>query len=280
MVYYIKTEMKGADIFMDISVTEIITVIITFCVSFILPTSLILFYRKKTKTDIFPAITSVVLYIIFGVIIRYFLDILLGKFVSNQLILSILSFGVVSAILQETSRFFGFKILRAYDKIDGVGSGIMYGMGQGMISTMTAVGLPYLGRVIVLIAGAFGDDVDNISPKFLRGYLADQNTKMLATLPYETVLTSAICISILIIEICLSVVMWDAATTKGRGYLYPVSILIHVVIAIPVVLFSKGLITANLFLPTIILFICALLLIFFSYSVFESTKNRRIFGRY
>lgn len=260
---------------MDISILKTTAIFITFMVSTIMPIAIMLYYRKKSKMDFFSIISAVVLYIVFGIALKTLISIPLDSFLAQGIVKSILIACVSSAILEETGRFIGFKIIKSYEKDRGINTGILYGISQGATQDILSIGLNYFIMFILAIISYFKSDISGgLAPYLLKrvNILNELSGK-------EAIMVGLLSVYILFVNICLSVIMRNSVMNKRQLYLYPICVLIHIVLSLPILFYSVGMIS-SMIIVAIIMCVLLALLIYYSYTVFETGQNRRIFGKY
>lgn len=230
--------------------------LVTTIASFLLPICLAVIWKTKTKCNWMAFAIGALCFMLFANFLEaalhtYLLSI--NKTTSNFLYSNGIAYGLygalVAGLFEETGRYIAFKFLLKNHNTKEVSVG--YGIGHGGIECVITLGVTYLLYTIVLLGGSLGD--------------ATTDQLMLQTISQVdvTVLPLALIerISAMSLHIALSILVFKAAKVKNKFYLYPLSILIHMIADIPAGLYQAGLFTSLLAVEGIIILISATALV-------------------
>ena len=202
-----------------------------FCIA--APFVLLVVFKKK-GADVLPFFIGCAVFVVFALILESVLhNIIMSKLPVGQKIREntlyyALYGGLMAGLFEETGRFAAFKtVLRK--RLGNDRNALQYGAGHGGIEALLLVGFAYVSNLIVSVLINSGQ-LDLITSQ-LDGAVGDQvkaAVDTLVTAPAWTyLLAMAERISAMATHICLSVIVWFAAKKPGKGWLYPLAILIH-----------------------------------------------------
>ena len=219
-----------------------------FCIA--APFVLLAVFRKK-GADVFPFFIGCAVFVVFALILESLAhNIILsrlpvGQKIRENTLYYALYGGLMAGLFEETGRFTAFKtVLRK--RLENDRNALQYGAGHGGIEALLLVGFSYVSNLIVSVLINSGQ-LDMITAQ-LAGTAADQMKAAVDTLvttsPWTYLLAMAERAVAVTAHICLSVIVWFAAKKPGKGWLYPLAILIHAAFDAVTVLLA-----ANLSLP-------------------------------
>ena len=202
-----------------------------FC--FAMPILLLIYYRKK-GADILPFFIGCAVFVIFALILESLMHQLVlkvlpvGKTILGNTLLYALYGGLAAGVFEETGRFLAFKTVLK-KKLGNDRNALMYGAGHGGIEAILIVGLTYIGNIVIsmlinagqtdmLMATATGEVAEQMQAVF---------DSLIATAPWTYLLAIVERIVAITTHVCLSVLVWFAVKKPGKGWLFPLAILLH-----------------------------------------------------
>ena len=197
------------------------------------PIVLLVYYKKK-GAQVLPFFVGCAVFVLFALILESLVHniVLKGlpvgeKILGNTLLYALYG-GLMAGLFEETGRFLAFKtVLKS--RLDNDRNALMYGAGHGGVEAMLLLGLAYLSNLIMaamlnvglgdkLTAGLTGTAAEQVQAALTNLATAAPWTYLLGMLERAVAMTT---------HICLSVLVWFAAKKPGKGWLYPLAILIH-----------------------------------------------------
>lgn len=256
-----------------VSALSIAFMAISCVIGFAIPIVLLIYFRKKKGADILPFFIGCAVMLVFALLLEsavhrlvLFSDI--GKMIQNNIWLYALYGGLMAGIFEETGRFLAFKtVLRKKQGKDI--NALMYGAGHGGFEAAALLGITMINNIIYSVM------VNSGNTAALTGTLSgdvlaqvEASIQALITTPsYQFLLGGVERIFAVILQLFLSVLVWFAVKKKGKGYLYPLAILIHFLVdALTVVLSGLG---VNMIMIEIVIGILSVLTAFFAKKVWR-----------
>ena len=217
---------------------------VSLLVSVAIPLILFFYFRKKKRADILPFFIGCAVMVLFAFVLEGGLNFAVSRtalgdrLTRNVWALAIYG-GLMAGLFEETGRFLAFRtVLKKYQYKDM--NALMYGAGHGGIEALAILGIASINNIIYSVLINTGHTAVLTGP--LSGDLLRQVEEAIQTLittpSYQFLLGGVERILAVVLQISLSVLVWFAAKTKERRYLYPVAILLHCVIDAVVVLMS------------------------------------------
>lgn len=223
-----------------VNIYSIISIIITCCISIILPIVLIIYFKRKYNASLLYFFVGIIIFTVFQLIIRIpMLEKISGQFWFTAYIASNKYFyglflALTAALFEEIGRFLAFRFMlldnRKWE------NGIAFGIGHGGIEAVTIVGINYLFLLIISLNINF-DILEQLVTKipqlsYFNSVLLDVSPVLLLFAGIERLF--AVCI-----HIGLSVIVLD---TVRRGKIKGVfiAIFLHTLINFSAVLLSNN----------------------------------------
>lgn len=213
-------------------------------VSFALPVALLLWLRFVKKADLLPFFIGCAVMLLFALILesgvhRLVLGSAVGERIQGSTWLYALYGGFMAGLFEETGRFVAFKtVLRK--KRDKDVNALMYGAGHGGFEAVVLVGLAMINNIVFSVLINLGQT--ELLTGSLSGELLTQIetaiNQLITTPSYQFLLSGVERIIAVALHLSLSVLVWFAAKTRGKAYLYPVAIVLHMLVDGLVVVFS------------------------------------------
>ena len=201
-----------------------------FC--FAMPVLLLIYYKRK-GADILPFFVGCAVFVIFALILESLMHQLVlkvlpvGQTILGNTLLYALYGGLAAGVFEETGRFLAFKTV--LKKLGNDRNALMYGAGHGGIEAILIVGLTYIGNIVIsvlinagqadlLTATATGEAAEQLKAVF---------DSLIATAPWTYLLDIVERAVAITTHICLSVLVFFAVKKPGKGWLFPLAILLH-----------------------------------------------------
>ena len=202
-----------------------------FC--FAMPVLLLIYYRKK-GADILPFFIGCLVFVMFALILEPLMHQLVlkvlpvGKTIMGNTLLYALYGGLAAGIFEETGRFLAFRTVLK-KQLGNDRNALMYGAGHGGIEAILIVGLTYIGNIVISVLINAGQT--DMLTATATGETAEQLKAVLdslvTTAPWTYLLGMVERAVAVTTHICLSVLVWFAVKKPGKGWLFPLAILLH-----------------------------------------------------
>jgi len=244
----------------------IVGIIISAIISIGLPIALFIFLRKKYNAKILPLILGIAGFMIFTFVLEKYVNLLFAVFFIFEKGLLLWIFWILRGIFivgffEETARFIAFKILKK--KCTGIETALSYGIGYIGINGIIAVGIPIVHTAIYIIenivtnANIFQGEEVSILPEL---FLSLNITR----------------ISDMCVQMSCSVIVFYSVYGTKKLWLYPLAIMLHAIIEIPIVAFAlkiESMNTNTMILMKCINFLYAIVLIVIARYVHKKLKE-------
>ena len=199
----------------------------------LIPLALLLYYKKK-GADIPPFFVGCAVFVIFALILESLMHNLVlkvlpvGEKILGSTLLYALYGGLAAGIFEETGRFLAFRTVLK-KKLGNDHNALMYGAGHGGIEAVLLLSATYASYIAMGVMMDLG-----LTDKLTAGLTGDTLVQMQTLLDTIAAMTPLTCL-LAIVERCaaitthlsLSVLVWFAAKKPGKGWLYPLAILLH-----------------------------------------------------
>jgi len=220
----------------------------SFLFAFALPVVLCIWLRKKKKANLPPFFIGCAVMLLFALVLESIAHNLvlgssIGGTIQGNTWLYALYGGLMAGLFEETGRFLAFKtVLKKYQSKDV--NALMYGAGHGGFEAAALLGIAMLNNLILSVL--INTNATQLVTSTLSGdTLAQVESAFegLATSPPYVFLVGALeRVFAVAIQMALSVLVWFAAKKKGRVWLYPLAILLHLAVdGVTVLLADAGL---------------------------------------
>ena len=218
---------------MSVPTLSIVFMALAALFSFAAPVLLLIYYRKK-GADILPFFIGCVVFVLFALILEALMHQLVlkvlpvGETILGNTLLYALYGGLAAGVFEETGRFLAFKTVLK-KKLGNDRNALMYGAGHGGIEAILVLGFAYIGNIVMsvlinagqtdmLMATATGEAAEQLKAVF---------DSLVATAPWTYLLAIVERAMAIITHICLSVLVFFAVKKPGKGWLFPLAILLH-----------------------------------------------------
>lgn len=209
-----------------------------------IPLGLLLFLRKKSGSPVMP---------FFAGCLTFFLAVMVLESLVHSLVLTgpfgqkiwqtpwlyALYGGLAAGIFEETGRFVAMRLLKK--KYPQPQTSLMYGAGHGGIEVLLVMGVTMLQNLVyaLMINAGQTEAILRTVPQDQAEVLAS-GLESLATLPAATFLLSPVeRVIAVVLHMSLSVLVWQAATQKGKGPMLFAAIGIHALVDASAVLLQQ-----------------------------------------
>ena len=259
-----------------VPILSIVFQAVSMLIAFGLPIILFILFRRKYQARAIPMVVGAVSFIIFALILEAELHkLVLAPNASGQIALLnstpwlFVVYGALAAgVFEETGRFICFKLLRK--KYTGLGTGLAYGVGHGGIEAIIIVGVSMINNIIysTMINSGTIDTVLAVTPAEFQPALTVAVDALINTASPMFLVSGVERIFAIGIHIGLSVIVFYAATQKGRAWLFPVAILLHALVDVPAAMMQAGIISSILVVE-IFVAVCSVALIGLAVQVYR-----------
>ncbi len=202
-------------------------------IGFLLPVLLPVFWHKKTGTRGINYFIGVGTFILFALTLEQVLHMIMnsicGEALKANMTLYALYGGLAAGIFEGTGRFLALKFVMKKDLSKD--SAIMYGFGHAGVECFILQGFSSLSSILSMASinnGSLEARLANLSPEEV-AVAREQMNSMLAARPYEFGLGGFDRISALILQVFLSVLLYQAIK-NNRNYCYFIAVLIHALV--------------------------------------------------
>ena len=217
---------------MSVPILSILFMALAALFAFAVPIALLIYYKKK-GADVLPFFIGCAVFIVFALILealahKLILKGSLGQTIQGNILLYALYGGLMAGLFEETGRFLAFRtVLKT--RLGNDKNALMYGAGHGGIEAVLLVGFAYISNIVMAVLINAGQAEQLTSG--LTGAVADQVKTavdaLIATSPWTFLLGIVERAVAITTHICLSVLVWFAAKKPGKGWLFPLAILLH-----------------------------------------------------
>ncbi len=199
----------------------------------LLPLGLLVYYKKK-GAKVLPFFVGCAVFVVFALILEAMVHNLVlkglpvGEKILGNTLLYALYGGLMAGLFEETGRFLAFKTVLK-KRQDNDRNALMYGAGHGGVEAVLLLSATYGSYIVMGILLNLGM-ADKLTAG-LTGEMADQMQTLLSVITQITPVTCLLaiverCVAITA-HISFSVLVWFAAKKPGKGWLFPLAILLH-----------------------------------------------------
>lgn len=230
-----------------------------------------LFFKRKIVIRLVPLFVGVAFFIIFALVLEQMLhSFVLQPNAQGQIPLMInhpviyMIYGIFAAgIFEETARLVAFKLLKS--SYSDFATSIAYGLGHGGIELLLLGGMSLVSNLVISLLlsnpnGQFAQELPQSIVQALQNVSAG-----------EFFLVTIERFPALLVQICLSVLVWIAVNKAKQFWLFPLSILFHAIIDIPSVMTQVGFLSSYVILYGL-LYLMTIALIIFTIAVAKKNE--------
>lgn len=245
-----------------------------------IPVVLIVAWKMYTKRSLVPFWVGVMVFIAFSrmlEMIPHSLFLLssnpVSKAINGNVVLYVIYAATVAALFEETGRYLAFRFVLT--KHPNKETAVTYGIGHGGIECVLVLGVTYIQYY------AYGQLINSGSmDKMLSAYKdssqsVDALNQLITNIKGVTKMTCYMAdlerISAMMVQIALSILVFQAVYVAGKKYMYWVAVALHFLMDVPAALYQKGVLKL---LPTeIILFVYAALVLALGVKIYQGLKT-------
>lgn len=245
-----------------------------------IPVVLIVAWKMYTKRSLVPFWVGIMVFIAFSrmlEMIPHFLFLLssnpVSKAINGNVVLYVIYAATVAALFEETGRYLAFRFVLT--KHPNKETAVTYGIGHGGIECVLVLGVTYIQYY------AYGQLINSGSmDKMLSAYKdssqsVDALNQLITNIKGVTKMTCYMAdlerISAMMVQIALSILVFQAVYVAGKKYMYWVAVALHFLTDVPAALYQKGVLKL---LPTeIILFVYAALVLALGVKIYQGLKT-------
>lgn len=245
-----------------------------------IPVVLIVAWKMYTKRSLVPFWVGIMVFIAFSrmlEMIPHSLFLLssnpVSKAINGNVVLYVIYAATVAALFEETGRYLAFRFVLT--KHPNKETAVTYGIGHGGIECVLVLGVTYIQYY------AYGQLINSGSmDKMLSAYKdssqsVDALNQLITNIKGVTKMTCYMAdlerISAMMVQIALSILVFQAVYVAGKKYMYWVAVALHFLMDVPAALYQKGVLKL---LPTeIILFVYAALILALGVKIYQGLKT-------
>lgn len=245
-----------------------------------IPVVLIVAWKMYTKRSLVPFWVGIMVFIAFSrmlEMIPHSLFLLssnpVSKAINGNVVLYVIYAATVAALFEETGRYLAFRFVLT--KHPNKETAVTYGIGHGGIECVLVLGVTYIQYY------AYGQLINSGSmDKMLSAYKdssqsVDALNQLITNIKGVTKMTCYMAdlerISAMMVQIALSILVFQAVYVAGKKYMYWVAVALHFLMDVPAALYQKGVLKL---LPTeIILFVYAALVLALGVRIYQGLKT-------
>ena len=201
--------------------------------AFAAPIVLLIYYKRK-GADILPFFIGCAVFVLFALILEALMHQLVlkvlpvGEKIMGNTLLYALYGGLAAGVFEETGRFLAFKTVLK-KRLGNDRNALMYGAGHGGVEAVLLLGFAYISNIVMSVLINAGQT--DILTATATGETAEQLKAVLdslvTTAPWTYLLGMVERAVAVTTHICLSVLVWFAVKKPGKGWLFPLAILLH-----------------------------------------------------
>ena len=245
-----------------------------------IPVVLIVAWKMYTKRSLVPFWVGIMVFIAFSRLLEMIPHSLfllssnpVSKAINGNVVLYVIYAATVAALFEETGRYLAFRFVLT--KHPNKETAVTYGIGHGGIECVLVLGVTYIQYY------AYGQLINSGSmDKMLSAYKdssqsVDALNQLITNIKGVTKMTCYMAdlerISAMMVQIALSILVFQAVYVAGKKYMYWVAVALHFLMDVPAALYQKGVLKL---LPTeIILFVYAALVLALGVKIYQGLKT-------
>ena len=251
-----------------------------------IPVVLIVAWKLRTHKSLVPFGCGILVFIAFAKVLEMiphavFLlpDTPIANFINNNIVCYVLYASLMAGLFEEVGRYVAFRFVLT--KHTGKETAVTYGIGHGGIECVLVLGLTYFQYY------AYGQLINNGSmDKMLASYSGDAASVEALNQLIDNIkgITQFTCymadlerVSALLVQIGLSILVFQAVHVAGKKYMLGVAIILHMLMDIPAAMYQKGalgLVPTEIFL--FVYGVCVLLFAVRIYSTLDGDKSDKV----
>ncbi len=262
---------------------SVLTVLIEVsALSFIVPIALIILWKVKYKTSIVPSLVGIIIFIMFGILLKIVPNILITavggpvlRLVQENIWVYAIYSGLIAGIFEETGRYIAFKVfLKEYNYRENA---IAYGFGHGGIECIIVLGFTMLQNFMyaqLINAGQAEEMYASITDKNSVDVLKELLESIVNMTVADCVWAGVERISAIVLQVSFSILVFQAVRINEKRYLFIVAIALHIVIDVFAVLYQQGI--ASIAITEIIIMVYAIAVAVFARRIYADMPTMKI----
>lgn len=263
----------------SISTKVLDSVLQTGALAFVIPVVMIAAWKMRTRKSLVPFFIGAFIFVVFArglEMLPHTLFILtdnpVSRVVTGNVVLYALYGGLAAGIFEESGRFLAYRYL--LKKHTAKETAITYGIGHGGAECMLILGVGYIQYYF------YGQLINNGTiSEMMQSYQgnADAQASLQAMVDSVSSLTRFGCwmagwerISAMMLQIALSVLVFQAVRVAGKRYMFGVAILLHAVANFPAAFYQAGMI--NIVAVECIIFALAVAIFLYAIQIYRNME--------
>lgn len=229
---------------MNIPALSILCMSVSALLSIGVPIGLLIYFRKKFKAKVVPALVGAATFVVFALVLERFMHQLVLKpgadgstWMSSYPIMYMLYGSLAAGVFEETGRFLSFKLLKR--RYGGIGTGLSYGVGHGGIEAILTAGIAMIIAIVLSVLANSGN-LAQLTSGSNGALITAQIQGIASTAPAMLLVSGFERMFTLVIHISLSVIVFYSVYENRRVWLFPAAILLHALIDMPAALMQVG----------------------------------------
>lgn len=215
--------------------------------AFVIPIAAVIIYKIRNRDTWLPSVLAGAgTFIVFAMILEQILHTIMLPIVQRNVVAFVIYGAFAAGIFEETGRFVAYKLVMKNHY--STNNAIMMGLGHGGFETIYLLGTTYLmslalaalvnsqglGSVLDLLSA--GDANAAEAARTQLEAISQVNFATLAAGLYERLVA-------MVFHICMSVIVYHAASKPGKIWLYPAAVLLHAALDVPAAMYQAGVLT-------------------------------------
>lgn len=247
--------------------------------SFVIPFAFVLLWKMRFRKSIIPSLVGVFIFITFGIILKSVPNMLftaidspISRFLKENIWAYVLYAALIAGIFEETGRYFAFKVFLS--KHDYRESSVAYGLGHGGVECMAVLGFTMIQNFTyaqLINAGQMEEVYSSFTDEGAVKVFKDLEQAILNLTVSDCVWAGIERLSAIILQVALSVLVFQAVHVTGKKRMLAVAIALHTVIDIFAGLYQQG--KLSLVITEVIIIIYALAVAVFAYRVYQTLPH-------
>lgn len=261
---------------------SVLTVLIeTGALSFIIPIALVVLWKLRNGTSIIPSLVGVMIFLIFGIFLKSIPNVLITliggpilHILQDNIWVYAIYAGLMAGIFEEVGRYIAFKVfLKKYDNRESV---IAYGFGHGGIECIIVLGLTMVQNFIyaqLINAGKLEEMYSSITDENSVNTLKDFVDALLNITVSDCVWAGIERISAIILQVALSILVFQAVKIHEKRYLLIVAIALHTIVDVFAALYHQEI--TSVAVTEIIILIYSIAVAVFAYKIYVTLQGKK-----
>lgn len=249
--------------------------------SFIIPIALVVLWKIRNKTSIVPSLAGILVFIIFGIILKSVPNVLvtvaggpvLHIIQENTLVYAIYA-GLMAGIFEEAGRYIAFKtFLKKYEDRENA---ISYGLGHGGIECIIVLGFTMVQNFMyaqLINAGQVEEMYASITDTESLNTLKEFTESISNITTTDCIWAGVERISAIILQVALSVLVFQAVKAAEKRYFLVIAIALHTIIDIFAVLYQQGI--TSVAVTEVIIMVYAVAVALFARRIYINMPGRK-----